>query len=106
MKFFIPAAQDEEQTERVYQAVKKFMVEQGNSISDARIREISFWHNGKKVTEIVGEPSPTNGETVVAIFDAKNLYLVCTFNRGVACGEPMLAGKHHLIQVEPFDAPV
>ncbi|MVM35221.1 hypothetical protein GO755_34685 [Spirosoma sp. HMF4905] len=92
-EILLPAATDDEQAERVYWEIKEFIASQGNKISITRIREISYWHNGKQLTETVGENSPTNGETVAAIFDAPNPCLICTFSRG----EPILAGKHSLI---------
>lgn len=103
MKFFVPASSNDEHAEHVYNLLKESVTDQVNTILNARIREICFWHNGKKITESVGEISPSNGETVVAIFDAGNLYLVCTYSRGVASGGPLLAGKHHIIYAEPFD---
>ncbi|KAB7730111.1 hypothetical protein F5984_13085 [Rudanella paleaurantiibacter] len=105
MKFFLPAASDEEQAERVYGQIKEFVRSQGHQISDARIYSITFNRNGRTETDTVGEIAPSNGEHVVAIFNAKDLYLVCTYSRGVAMGGPMLTGAYQIQQLVLFDSP-
>lgn len=106
MKFFIPATDYDEHAELVYQSVKKSLTDQyGHKVSNARIRQITVIRNGKATTDTVGERSSLNGEIVVAIFDADTVYLVCTAFRGVARGEPMLAGKWQTQHVEYFDFP-
>ena len=51
----------------------------------------------------VGEIEPLGGETVVAILDS-NTYLVCTPNRGVLRGMPIMVGKQEVFDVEDFEA--
>ncbi|MEZ0611989.1 hypothetical protein ACAW74_25985 [Fibrella sp. WM1] len=105
MKFFVPYVRSEDGAESVYQGIKAFMKGQGHTINDSRIYSISFDHNGKRITDTVGEVSTSNQEPVMAIFDAGTVYLVCTTTRGVIGGEPMLAGKHPTAQVVLFDFP-
>jgi hypothetical protein len=93
MKFFIPAAEDEKQAERVYISIAKFVQA---PILKNRIYKLSWIHNGKQMNceigkNIVGD-SRFNQEPVVAIFDCGDLYKICTANRGVIRGEPILAG--------------
>lgn len=105
MKFFVPASTDNEQAERVYQSIREFVKEQGYTINDSRIYSITFDHNGNRITDTVGEVSASNGEHVVAIFDAGMVYLVCTLNSGVARGAPMMAGKNQTVQKLLFEFP-
>jgi len=43
------------------------------------------------------------GEQLVAILES-NAYLLCTMNRGVARGEPILVGKSEVVRIEDFNA--
>jgi hypothetical protein len=42
------------------------------------------------------------GEEVLVILDAGNLFLVCTSNRGVLRGNPVMVGKHWDTQETEF----
>jgi hypothetical protein len=94
MKFFIPAAENADQAERVYAAVAKF---NGAPVSARRICALDWRHNGNRMSCEVGSEAPsyygTGNELVVAILDCGNLYKVCTANRGVLRGEAILVGK-------------
>ena len=114
MKFFLPGAEDSGLAERSYQAIKKYIEEQtGLPMSDARYYEIHYnRHNGEDLHARVGALDAKGGEMVMAIFKPRDYvhgpYLVCTKNRGVAQGAPIMAsgggkaiefdslpGKHH-----------
>ncbi|RYX79928.1 hypothetical protein EON83_30715 [bacterium] len=94
MKFFIPAAENSEQAESVYDAVIKF-----NSAppQTQRVCALAWRHNGQLMSCEVGGEAPsyygTGSEPVVAILDCGRLYKVCTANRGVLRGEAILIGK-------------
>ncbi|WP_081499538.1 hypothetical protein [Polaromonas sp. CF318] len=94
MKYFIPAAENPEQAERVYEAIAKF---NSAPLSGARICALTWPHNGIMMSCEIGSQAPsyygTGSESVVAIFDCGNLYKICTENRGVLRGEAILAGK-------------
>jgi hypothetical protein len=94
MKFFVPAAENPEQAQRVYEAVAKF---NNAPLSGRRICALAWQHNGSLMSCEVGSEAPsyygTGGEPVVAILDCGNLYKVCTANRGVLRGEAILVGK-------------
>ena len=49
----------------------------------------------------VGKPDPRNGELVIAILESIT-YLVCTPNRGVLRGMPILIGKSELKDIADF----
>lgn len=94
MKFFVPAAESDEQAERVYKSFADF-----NSalVKDERIWKLSWEHNGEEMFCEVGGPLPsyygTANEPVLAIFDCDSVYKICTENRGGVRGESVLAGK-------------
>lgn len=92
--FFVPFADGPEQAEEVYTSVKAFMLKVAFKPSDRRVYSIAYRHNGRDYISTVGEKEP-EGETVIAILETFNptpLYMICTPNRGVATGDPILAG--------------
>lgn len=94
MRFFIPEVQDRDEADKVYEAIKRFVQEQAGSLRDARYYAIYYRHNGKDMKARIGEPEPLTGETVIAIFRTdrdEGPFLICTENRGVVRGEPILA---------------
>jgi len=106
MRFFIPRASDATQTEQVYQATRKFMGDQmGATLSDRRVCRIQGVHNGEEFKAEVGKRFESPGEDVIAIlFDTKrNLYYVCTANRGVKRGMPYLVGGDETLLAEDFE---
>jgi hypothetical protein len=104
MKFFIPHADDKEQEERVYDSIRKWAVETtGNRVLDRRIYSISWRHEGRRYESSVGKPDGRLGEEVIAILEGEATYLVCTTNRGVARGMPMLVGKDEAFVVVDFE---
>jgi hypothetical protein len=92
--FFVPHAEDRQEAERVREAARKFLLDHGYHPTDRRIYSVSYSHDGKKYRDVVGQPSGLVGEDVLVIFDAGNVFLSCTANRGVLRGEPVLIGKH------------
>jgi hypothetical protein len=106
MKFFIPGASDAAQTDRVYKATREFVSrETAAKLSDRRVYRIHGIHNGKEFRAQVGDSFERLQEHVVAIlFDAgRNLYYVCTPNRGVIRGEPYLVGADEAGSIEDFE---
>ncbi|MCK1450093.1 hypothetical protein IVB36_04015 [Bradyrhizobium sp. 35] len=98
MKFFLPFAADEKQAEETYEAIKKFVAPQGD-VSDTRYYAIYYRHNGQELRARVGDPDPLTGEPVIAILRSsrdRGPFYVCTPNRGVVRGDPILAdgGPH------------
>lgn len=107
MKFFIPAAKDAAQAEEVYASIRKFNSEQmGATLSPRRIYRLSGVHNGKPFTATVGEPFESLRQVVVAILldTSRDLFFICTADRGVIRGEPYLSGAHEIRGAEDFEA--
>ena len=102
MKFFIPKAKDDVQAQEVWDAVKKFAEENlGWDVSDRRIFSIAYQKRGNDYYVEVGKPNPRNGEIVIAILESVT-YLVCTPNRGVLRGMPILVGESELKDITDF----
>jgi hypothetical protein len=97
--FFVPFAETPEMAEEVYASVKAFMLEVAFRPTERRIYRVDYRHNGRDYVSIVGEQEP-EGEPVIAIFEAFNpgpVYMICTANRGVLTGGPILAGHIHSV---------
>jgi hypothetical protein len=106
MKFYIPNAKDKEQEQEVYEGIRKFLSqEMGAKFSDRKIFSLQYGHKGKKESAEVGKTSSVNGEKVIAILyePSRNLYHVCTSNRGVARGTSILVGYFEVEEVTDFE---
>jgi hypothetical protein len=77
------------------------------TLSPRRIYSVRVVHDSKEFTATVGKPFEILREIVVAIpFDtSRNLYLICTPNRGVLRRMPYLSGSNEMrdIDVEDFE---
>ena len=101
-KFFIPKTKDDTQAQEVWASVKKFAEETLDwEVSDRRIFSMTYQKHGKDHYVEVGKPDPRNAELVIAIFESIT-YLVCTPNRGVLRGMPILIGKPELKDITDF----
>jgi hypothetical protein len=106
MKFFIPDIHEEAQEKNIYKAIRLFVIEtMGSKFSDRKIFRLRYNHNGKQECEEVGKLSPSTGEMVKAILYApsRKLYNVCTNNRGVIRGIPILVGENEVIEYIDFE---
>lgn len=93
MEFFIPAASSAAVAEETWQSIRKFASESlGWPVSDRRIYEIHYEHNGDSLVATVDQPEPLTKAPVIAILES-NSYLICTPERGVLRGMPILAGQ-------------
>jgi len=102
MKFFVPEAENETEALSVWNATRKFAEETlGWEVSERRIFRISYRHDGKDYSVEVGKPDPRIGEVVLVILES-NTYLVCTPNRGVLRGMPILVGRNEVKRTADF----
>lgn len=93
--FFIPFADSEETAQHVYAAIRETMTKVAFQPSDRRVYRVAYRHNGRDLVATVGERD-IDGETVIAILEAFNpgpIYMICTRDRGVVRGDPILAGE-------------
>lgn len=105
MKFFIPGARSEEEAVKVYRAIKAHLRQGlGARFADRKVRLLRWRHDGKKYEAEVGKCTSFNDEIVIAILyePKRNLYRVCTPNRGVLRGMSILAGGQSVFTVADF----
>ena len=105
MKFFIPGAWSAEETVKVYSAIKAHLGQElGAHFAGRKIRSLHWEHDGKKYEAEVGKCTSFNNEIVIAILyePKRNLYHVCTPNRGVLRDISILAGGHSVFTVADF----
>ncbi|TGS95267.1 hypothetical protein EN814_16320 [Mesorhizobium sp. M2D.F.Ca.ET.171.01.1.1] len=99
--FFVPAATSDQQAKAVLEAVAKF-----NHLENPNcFYSISYTQNSKREVAVVGEHHVVNGEVVIFILkaaDGSGPYLICTENRGVARGGPILADGSWRTNATPF----
>lgn len=105
-KFWIPAAENDEQAERLLASIAAFNHRPVPPI-DERLRRVAYRHNGEYYVAEVGQPVDPyyceNG-VVVAILPGDPL-LVCSANRGVLRGEPIYVGKDTILLARFFGDP-
>ncbi len=104
--FFLPPYEpDDPKGEEVLEDIVRWADETtGRRInrSQGRIARLDYVHDGNAGVVEVGQSEPRIGETVVAILDS-DPYLVCTPNRGVLRGTPILIGRSEVLQVVHFE---
>jgi len=104
MKFFIPKADVSSDPEKIIIAIADFIQ---TDIPERKIYSIEYNHNsysmraevGKSVDKYYQESVPL----VIAILRRGNIYCICTPNRGVTGGEPILVGESYVTKIEYFD---
>lgn len=104
MKFFVPGTKDEAQAQQIWDGTKKFTEETLSwKVSDRRIFSMAYRDNRENTFVEVGKPDPYDGEIVLVILESPGPYLVCTLNRGVKRGIPILVGKDEAYKITDFE---
>ncbi len=88
MKFFVPFTIGVPQAELLYNRSKKRLEEIGFSVSNRRIKSLSYWIGSELVFQQVGHQAP-NEEFVAAIFESDVGYFVSTYAANDAFAGPM-----------------
>jgi hypothetical protein len=96
VKFFIPGAQTEEETESTYEAIRWH--NRSCHPTSERIYKIRYRHYDKEWEETVGVKSERNKEIVIAIFNCGEKYIVCTGSRGVVRDVPILVEIPYFVE--------
>ncbi len=103
MEFFVPECETQADAEGIWRATCEFAKQTlGWAVGERMIFEIRYRAAGNKETATVGKPESSTGEKVQVILESES-FLVCTENRGVARGMPLLVGTPH--EVIEFDEP-
>lgn len=104
MKFFIPDLKDSNKEQELYEIIKKFAKETtGWDIKDRKIYYMKWRHGREDCEARVGETQMQQGELVMAILESTVTFLVCTPNRGVFRGMPLLVGREEVECIEDFE---
>ncbi len=102
MKIFVPKVKDEKQSEEYYNGIVKYNKDIVGEVSGRKIYSLTYKHNNKKYTAVVGENDEIENEPIIAILESRT-FLICTPNRGVIRGTPILVGHDEIISVEDFE---
>ena len=108
MEFFLPCADDLKIAEENYNAIKKFAEQQTFfEVTEKRIFSLRYEHEGRRHYAEVGKVHGRIGELVIAILESKSLsgqtvFLICSPNRCVLRGEPMLVGEDEVRELNRF----
>lgn len=101
MDFFIPEV-DKVDWGRYYDAIRSFAkTTLGWNVSSRKIYRINYRHDGQTYVAEVGQLADRVNEKIFAILES-NAYLVCTPNRGVFRGTPILVGQNEIIDIIDF----
>ena len=100
MRFFIPMM-GPDNAEAIYQGIRSFMTDNWrHRLSDRRIHQIK----GPSGEISVGKQYGPERETVYAIFETPDKYLVCTPRHGVSDGAPLVVKRKEVSEVVDFES--
>jgi len=104
MNFFVPAAKDTEEAEKVYAAFADHIHAQ---VKNKRIWKLTWRHNDKinhcEIGRDIEGDERFRGQPVLAIFDCDNYFMICTPDRGVLHDGPILAENDIYTEITYFD---
>ncbi|MHC5211947.1 MAG: hypothetical protein ACYTG2_14600 [Planctomycetota bacterium] len=105
MKFFIPSM-GPGNAEAFYTGICSFVREQwGHEPTERRVHRVAYTHKGERVEVQVGKQLGSDHETIFAILEVPDAYLVCTPRHGVAANPPFVIKREHVLEVFDFEAP-
>jgi hypothetical protein len=104
MKFFIPRI-GPDNAEVFYSGMRSFLVDEwGFPLTPRRVQRLTYTSKGQRHDVAVGKQLPAGHETVYAIFETPELYLICTPQHGIAGLPPVQVKRKDTIEVADFDA--
>lgn len=106
MKFFVPNAGTFQQEQLVYRTLcANIENNTGAQLSNRRVHSISYRHSGVDRFAVVGESDPIENELILGIIfePSRNVYHVCTPNRGLLVGPTILVGANDVYEHVDFD---
>lgn len=102
MRFFLPQTTPS-RADEIWRTIADFVRRAtGQRIGGRRIYRVRYEHHGRTATAQVGEPERMTGEPVIAILDS-DPYFICTPNRGVLDGVPIVIDHRDVLEVVEFD---
>lgn len=108
MKFFVPGARDEAQTERIWAGVRRWLAQLGLATTRRRIRALAYEIDGKDHFLAVGGETPDGEDFAMVILESSDLdiYYVCTPTRGMLDDIPYPLALDERWRVIDFDEEV
>lgn len=109
MDFFVPEADDEAEAEEVWHATKNWVEKKRDQVTERRIYSIEYADPDTQRTHAVavGDDVPGVGEPAQVILESAtgtvDVYYLCSPNRGVLGGSPVMVEKQHVQRVEEFE---
>lgn len=101
LKFFVPHATDPVEAENVWSQVRAFIQKTTNypAIKQRRVYHLEYTEGGKLRAATVGKGQ------ILIILESEHppAYLICTPDRGVLQGEPILIGPDRVLSVQYFE---
>jgi hypothetical protein len=93
-----------ENCEVFYLGIRTFLAnEWGFPLTARRVHKLSYTSKGQRQDVAVGKQIGTEHETVFAIFETSNLYLICTPKQGVAGLPPVKVKRKDVVELVDFD---
>jgi hypothetical protein len=103
MKFFLPHIADEAMALETFESIRKFVEETtGWTVSSRKVVSLRYYHEPMDHYAEVGKNDPSIGEEIIAILHS-NTFLICTRNRGVLRGLPILVGENEVYEATDFE---
>ena len=103
MQFFVPKAKDDGQARDLYEGARAFCEQQtGWKTTERRIYALRYRNDGVEHFADVGSLDSSEG-IAVCVFETAQAYLVCTAERGVIRGFPIVVGRSDTSDIEEFD---
>jgi hypothetical protein len=104
MKFFIPRV-GPDSTEVFYLGLRTGLAHAfGFRLTDRRIQQLSYTSKGQRQDAVVGKQLRNELETVYAIFESSEAYLILTPQHGITGQLPLQIKPKDVVEVTDFDA--
>ena len=100
MKFFLPDIDEPQMAEEAYAKIRTEVAKFAKApLARPRYFRLDYSRNEERLTAQVGHFEPLEGQKVLAIFKEteRDVFYVCTPNRGATSGSPILVGERDLL---------
>jgi hypothetical protein len=103
MKFFIPSM-GPGNAEAFYKGIRTFVADSwGHEPTERRVYMVAYTLGGERVEVQVGKQHGKGFETIYAILEVPDAYLVCTPKHGVAASPPFKVKRTDVLEVVDFE---
>ena len=103
MKFFIPRL-GPDNAEVFYTGIRNGLADDfGFRLTARRVQRLSYTIKDQRQDAVVGKQIGTAHETVFAIFETSDAYLICTPQQGMTGTPPMRVKRKDVVELADFD---